>query len=79
MKKNHKKLMYLSGALIGLGALKIYLNRVKRNEELKEQSDDSFDSEIMERKYNKIKEIPFEEKTKDVERKYTKIKEIPHK
>ena len=35
MKKNHKKLMYLSGALIGLGALKIYLNRVKRNEELK--------------------------------------------
>ena len=48
-------------------------------EELKEQSDDSFDSEIMERKYIKIKEIPFEEKTKDVERKYTKIKEIPHK
>lgn len=79
MKKNHKKLMYLSGALIGLGTLKIYLNRVKRNEELKEQSDDSFDSEIMERKYIKIKEIPFEEKTKDVERKYTKIKEIPHK
>lgn len=79
MKKNHKKLMYLSGSLIGLGALKIYLNRVKRNEELKEQSDDSFDSEIMERKYIKIKEIPFEEKTKDVERKYTKIKEIPHK
>lgn len=79
MKKNHKKLMYLSGALIGLGALKIYLNRVKRNEELKEQSDDSFDSEIMERKYIKIKEIPFEEKTKDVERKYTKIKEIPRK
>ena len=79
MKKNHKKLMYLSGALIGLGVLKIYLNRVKRNEELKEQSDDSFDSEIMERKYIKIKEIPFEEKTKDVERKYTKIKEIPHK
>ena len=33
----------------------------------------------MERKYIKIKEIPFEEKTKDVERKYTKIKEIPHK
>ena len=79
MKKNHKKLMYLSEALIGLAALKIYLNRVKRNEELKEQSDDSFDSEIMERKYIKIKEIPFEEKTKDVERKYTKIKEIPHK
>ena len=79
MKKNHKKLMYLSVALIGLWALKIYLNRVKRNEELKEQSDDSFDSEIMERKYIKIKEIPFEEKTKDVERKYTKIKEIPHK
>lgn len=60
MKKNQKKLMYLSGALVGLGILSAYFKnkkkQVEKEESFIEQNDlNQQKNNFEERKYIKIK------------------------
>lgn len=63
MKKSQKKLMYLSGALVGLGVLKVYLKNKQKQMNVKEYEEDSMkiwpsnenENGFEERKYIKIR------------------------
>ncbi len=63
MKKNQKKLMYLSGALVGLGVLRFYLKKQQKKINLENKEENFIEDETLnqsktgyeERKYIKIK------------------------
>ena len=63
MKKNQKKLMYLSGSLVGLGVLRFYLKKQQKKINLENKEENFKEDETLnqskngyeERKYIKIK------------------------
>lgn len=63
MKKNQKKLMYLSGALVGLGVLRFYLKKQQKKINLEIEEENFIENETLSqskdgfegRKYIKIK------------------------